>query len=176
MNQTKNSTLATYLVSIIIGMLALSYAAVPLYRLFCSVTGLGGVAEIVDVKEAAPNDVYRVVKIKFNIDVNEDLHWKCQAVQNEVQVNVGETSLAFFNATNFSRTEETGISTYNITPIKAGAYFNKIQCFCFEEQELGPNQSVDFPVLFYIDPDFATDEKMNDVETITLSYTFFKAK
>ena len=116
----------------------------------------------------------RPLVIHFNADVSDRMPWKFRPIQKEVTCVPGEPVLAFFNATNTSDEPLIGISTYNVTPPKAGVYFNKIQCFCFEEQQLQPHESVDMPVFFFIDPEFCADDNLHGVDELTLSYTFFK--
>lgn len=118
----------------------------------------------------------RVLKVTFNADVHAGLQWNFRPQQSEIYVVPGETALAFYKAKNPTDKPIIGISTYNVVPFEAGQYFNKIQCFCFEEQWLNPQEEVDMPVFFYIDPEFAEDPKMAKVDSITLSYTFFEAK
>ncbi|XP_076456759.1 cytochrome c oxidase assembly protein ctaG-like [Babylonia areolata] len=160
-------------------MLGMSYAGVPLYRMFCQATGLGGTisrghdTSKVETMQAVPE---RLLTVRFNADVASSMRWNFKPQQTEVKVLPGETALAFYTAKNPTDKPIIGISTYNVVPFEAGQYFNKIQCFCFEEQRLNPHEQVDMPVFFYIDPDFAEDPKLEAVNTITLSYTFFEAK
>ncbi|KAF5280576.1 hypothetical protein FQR65_LT00327 [Abscondita terminalis] len=160
-------------------VVGLSYAAVPLYRIFCQAYSYGGTtaaghdADKVETMTAVQN---RPIVIKFNADTVSSMRWNFKPQQREIQVKPGETALAFYTAENPTDTPVTGISTYNVVPFEAGQYFNKIQCFCFEEQQLNPHEQVDMPVFFYIDPEFAQDPKMEFVKEITLSYTFFEAK
>ena len=153
------------------GMVGLSFAAVPLYDLFCSVTGFGGTTQTAD---AAPAEVgNRVMAVQFNSDVSNDVPWRFKPSQREVKLRVGEVGLAFYTAINESNNTILGSATFNVTPPKAGIYFSKIDCFCFEEQVLRPGESAELPVTFFIDPDIVNDRDMDDVTTITLSYTFF---
>ena len=153
------------------GMVGLSFAAVPLYDLFCSVTGFGGTTQTAD---AAPAEVgNRVMAVQFNSDVSNDVPWRFKPSQREVELRVGEVGLAFYTAINESNNTILGSATFNVTPPKAGIYFSKIDCFCFEEQVLRPGESAELPVTFFIDPDIVNDRDMDDVTTITLSYTFF---
>ena len=153
------------------GMVGLSFAAVPLYDLFCSVTGFGGTTQTAD---AAPAEVgNRVMAVQFNSDVSNDVPWRFKPSQREVELRVGEVGLAFYTAINESNNTILGSATFNVTPLKAGIYFTKVDCFCFEEQVLRPGESAELPVTFFIDPDIVNDRDMNDVTTITLSYTFF---
>ncbi|XP_042528140.1 cytochrome c oxidase assembly protein COX11, mitochondrial [Dipodomys spectabilis] len=175
----RNRTLLTYVAAAAVGMLGASYAAVPLYRLYCQTTGLGGSAIAGHASDQIENMVPvkdRIIKVTFNADVHASLQWNFRPQQTEIYVVPGETALAFYKAKNPTDKPIIGISTYNVVPFEAGQYFNKIQCFCFEEQRLNPQEEVDMPVFFYIDPEFAEDPRMVNVDLITLSYTFFEAK
>jgi cytochrome c oxidase assembly protein subunit 11 len=157
------------------GMVGASFAAVPLYRLFCQVTGYGGTTQRAERAPAAPGA--RVITVRFDANVaGNDLPWIFAPVAREMRVRVGEENLAFFRATNQARVATSGQATFNVTPFKAGPYFNKIACFCFSEQTLEARQSVEMPVSFFIDPAIASDANTADVDTITLSYTFFRAE
>lgn len=156
---------------VVCGMVGLSFAAVPLYDLFCRVTGFGGTTQ---TAEAAPEVVgERIMAVRFNADVSNDVPWRFKPSQREVELRVGEVALAFYTATNESKKTILGSATFNVTPLKAGIYFTKVDCFCFEEQVLRPGESADLPVTFFIDPDIVDDRDMDDVTTITLSYVFF---
>ncbi|KAH0513414.1 cytochrome c oxidase assembly protein COX11, mitochondrial [Microtus ochrogaster] len=175
----RNKTVLTYVAAAAVGMLGASYAAVPLYRLYCQTTGLGGSAVAGHSSDQIENMVPvkdRIIKVTFNADVHASLQWNFRPQQTEIYVVPGETALAFYKAKNPTDKPVIGISTYNVVPFEAGQYFNKIQCFCFEEQRLNPQEEVDMPVFFYIDPEFAEDPRMVNVDLITLSYTFFEAK
>ncbi|XP_062072349.1 cytochrome c oxidase assembly protein COX11, mitochondrial [Lepus europaeus] len=175
----RNKTVLTYVAAAAVGMLGASYAAVPLYRLYCQTTGLGGSAVAGHASDQIENMVPvkdRIIKVTFNADVHASLQWNFRPQQTEIYVVPGETALAFYKAKNPTDKPVIGISTYNVVPFEAGQYFNKIQCFCFEEQRLNPQEEVDMPVFFYIDPEFAEDPRMVNVDLITLSYTFFEAK
>ena len=162
-------------------MLGLSYAAVPLYALFCQLTGYGGTVgegESSEVKRAlarAKEDpsAARPLRIEFNADVSANLPWTFEPSQRYVHTLTGDSVLAFYRATNTLDRPVIGISTYNVTPAKVAPYFVKVQCFCFDEQRLRAGETVEMPVLFYIDPDMLTDPACADVTSITLSYTFF---
>lgn len=157
----------------------LSYAAVPLYRMFCQAYSYGGTTAVGhdrDKIEAMRPVKNRLFKVKFNADIGASMRWNFKPQQNEIDVLPGETALAFYTATNPSDQPVIGISTYNVIPFEAGQYFNKIQCFCFEEQQLNPHEQVDMPVFFYLDPEIAEDPKLEFIDEITLSYTFFEAK
>jgi cytochrome c oxidase assembly protein subunit 11 len=163
---------ALALTSVIVGMLGLTAAAVPLYRLFCQATGYGGTTQRA---EAAPGQQSeRIITVRFNADVAHDLPWTFAPVERAVQVRPGEQHLAFFRAHNGSGRPIVGTATFNVTPFKAGRYFDKIACFCFEEQTLRAGETVDMPVSFYVDPAILDDPETADVRAITLSYTFFE--
>jgi cytochrome c oxidase assembly protein subunit 11 len=169
--RTSKALTVVVLASVVIGMLGLTAAAVPLYRLFCQATGYGGTTQRA---EAAPDQgLDRTITVRFNADVDPDLPWSFAPEQRQVEVRIGEQSLAFFRARNRSDHAIVGQATYNVTPFKAGPYFSKIACFCFEQQVLQPGQEVDMPVSFYVDPAILDDRNTQDVHTITLSYTFF---
>lgn len=170
----RNRRLALISFSVAIGMVGASYAAVPLYEIFCRVTGYGGTTQ---VAESAPARVLdRKMTIRFNADVGKSMPWRFTPAQDKVEVSVGEQGLAFYRAKNLSGRTITGTATFNVTPAKAGQYFNKVACFCFTEQELKPGAEVDMPVTFFVDPEIANDPNLNDVTTITLSYTFFETE
>ncbi|XP_021759501.1 cytochrome c oxidase assembly protein COX11, mitochondrial-like isoform X1 [Chenopodium quinoa] len=179
--EKKSRKMLYYLTALVFGMVGCSYAAVPLYRRFCQATGYGGTVqrrETVEEKIARHTEDGTVTKreivVQFNADVADGMQWKFTPTQREVRVKPGESALAFYTAENKSSTPIVGVSTYNVTPMKAAVYFNKIQCFCFEEQRLLPGEQVDMPVFFYIDPEFETDPRMDGINNIILSYTFFK--
>ncbi len=162
---------AWVLVGVIGGMLGLTAAAVPLYRLFCQVTGYGGTTQVAERTPVAVSE--RTIKVRFNADVDPDLPWRFRPLQREVEVKIGETNLAFYRAKNVSDRPIVGRAMYNVTPFKAGPYFDKIACFCFDQQVLQPGEEVDMPVSYYVDPAILDDPNLRDVKTITLSYTFF---
>ena len=167
----RRAATALILGGVVCGMVGLAFGAVPLYKLFCQVTGFGGTTQ---VAEEAPVEIgERVVTVRFNADTARDLPWRFKPEQREITVRVGEMAMAFYSAVNQSDRSLIGSSTFNVTPVKAGAYFNKIECFCFEEQTLAPGERADFPVSFFVDPDIVEDRRLDDVTTITLSYTFF---
>uniref|UniRef100_A0A1B0F9W9 Cytochrome c oxidase assembly protein COX11, mitochondrial n=1 Tax=Glossina morsitans morsitans TaxID=37546 RepID=A0A1B0F9W9_GLOMM len=160
-------------------VVGLSYAAVPLYRMFCQAYSYGGTTSFghdTDKIETMQKIPDRIIKVRFNADLAASMRWNFKPQQYEIKVAPGETALAFYTAKNPTDHPVVGISTYNVVPFEAGAYFNKIQCFCFEEQQLNPHEEVDMPVFFYIDPEYTKDPKLEHVDTITLSYTFFEAK
>ena len=170
---SRNRAVALLAMGVVAGMIGLAYASVPLYRIFCQVTGYGGVTQRA---ETAPEVVAgRKITVRFNADVNSELPWRFGPEQREMTLAIGETGLAFYRATNLSARRVTGTATFNVTPFKAGPYFDKIECFCFTEQVLEPGQTVDMPVSFFVDPAILDDPDLADVHTITLSYTFFRA-
>ena len=152
-------------------MTALVAYSPTLYDIFCRVTGYGGTPQVADV---APDQVFdRTVTVRFNADHARNLPWQFNPVQPSVDVKVGQDKLAFYTAENLSDEPVTGMAIFNVAPPKAGIYFAKVDCFCFIEQTLEPGQQVDMPVSFFIDPEFMTDSNMDDVTSITLSYTFY---
>ncbi len=172
--QRRNRVTAITAAGIVAGMIGLSYASVPLYELFCRVTGYGGTTQTAD---AAPAEIgERRIKVRFNADTANGMPWRFQPEQRQVEVRVGESALAFYIAHNPTDRDIKGTATYNVTPLKAGIYFNKIDCFCFTEQVLTAGQSIDMPVSFFVDPAISEDPNLDDVKTITLSYTFFPMK
>ncbi len=169
----RNARTGVMLTGIVLGMVGLSFASVPLYRLFCQVTGYGGTTQVAEAAPGAMSD--RVIKVRFNADTAPGLPWRFKPVQREIALRVGEAGLAYFRARNLTDRAVTGTSTFNVTPLKAGQYFNKVQCFCFDEQRLEAGQEVDMAVSFFVDPEIMSDRNLDDVKTITLSYTFFRA-
>jgi cytochrome c oxidase assembly protein subunit 11 len=159
------------LLGVIGGMTGLTAAAVPLYRLFCQVTGYGGTTQAAQAVPAAASA--QTIEVRFNADVAEGLPWSFAPVQRAVEVRIGEARLAYFRARNDSDRPIVGSATFNVTPHRAGAYFVKIDCFCFTEQRLEAGQVVDMPVSFFVDPAILDDPASRDLGTITLSYTFF---
>ena len=174
-DRRRNRRIAALLVTVPLAMGALAWASAPLYRLFCQVTGFGGTpgtaAEAPQAAADAPS-----IEVRFNADIAPDLDWRFGPVERAVTVRLGEPALAFYRAENLSDEPVTGAATFNVTPLKAGAYFSKIDCFCFTEQRLGPGESADMPVSFFVDPEIADDPNVRDVGTITLSYTFFRSE
>ena len=161
-------TLLFALVSLMILLVAFS---VPLYNLFCRVTGYGGTTSFSENISNITLD--KDITLQFNADVNDTINWSFTAPQ-DVTFKIGENKLVEYEATNLSNVSSSGTATFNVLPEKVGPYFIKTQCFCFEKQTLEPNQSVKMPVVFYIDPSITDDPGMADIDTITLSYTFFK--
>jgi cytochrome c oxidase assembly protein subunit 11 len=167
----KNAT-ALLCAGIFVSMVGMSYAAVPLYNIFCRVTGYAGTTQIA---YAAPTEILdRAMQIRFDANVARQMPWDFEPVVPTMMVRVGETAIAYYRATNNSDRAVRGTASFNVSPDKAGSYFSKIECFCFTEQVLAPGESVDMPVTFFVDPDLVEDKNLDDVATITLSYTFFE--
>ncbi|EGC29032.1 hypothetical protein DICPUDRAFT_10734, partial [Dictyostelium purpureum] len=175
----KNKTTAMYVAITIIMVLGASYAAVPLYRVFCRVTGFGGtVREADEFDIVRKRDLNRTVypfKVTFTASTANKIPWSFKPTQSTIECVPGEPVLCFYRATNNTDTPIIGVATYNITPMKAGSYFTKIQCFCFDEQRINAHETIDMPVLFVIEPEILDDKSMKGVSDITLSYTFFKS-
>lgn len=171
-----NRTLAL-LLGLAGGMVGLAYASVPMYRLFCQVTGFGGVPKV-EVGAAAPGEVVGgpSLRIQFNADTSPDLPWTFAPEQREVRIKPGQEMLIAYHARNNSDHPITGTAVFNVTPPQAGSYFVKTQCFCFEKQTLNPGQDLSFPVLFYVDPSIKDDAEAADIREITLSYTFYPSQ
>ena len=160
------------LVSIVVGMAGLAYASVPLYDLFCKVTGYGGTPQIAEILPSVVGS--REMTVRFNADVNRDLPWEFRPVNGKVMVRVGEPTLVYYRVKNLSDKTIIGTATYNVTPLRAGSYYSKIDCFCFAEQELKPGETVELPVSFFVETSIESDPSMEDINTVTLSYTFFE--
>lgn len=172
-----NNRTAYYATALAVAIFGLSYASVPLYKVFCQMTGFGGTTQVANEnksKHIKPVDGAKIIKIYFMASVHSEIPWTFKPTQKEVHVIPGETALAFYTVKNTANHPITGVATYNVHPPKAGLYFNKIQCFCFEEQRLSGQEEIDMPVFFFIDPDILKDPSMENVTNITLSYTFFK--
>ncbi|MEO1241156.1 MAG: cytochrome c oxidase assembly protein [Pseudomonadota bacterium] len=170
-NAAKNRKTAIIVSSVAAGMVALSFAAVPAYRAFCQVTGWGGTTQRADAE--ADRVVARDITVRFDATVSQGLAWRFKPEQPSQTLKIGETGLAFYEAENLTDKPVTGRATFNVSPAKAGIYFKKIECFCFTEQTLQPGQKVSMPVTYFIDPALADDKNLDEVQTITLAYTFF---
>ncbi len=166
----KNGRTALMMAAIVAAMLGLAFASVPLYRLFCEATGLGGTTRRA---EAAPGAIAGNVAVRFDANVSRGLPWKFEPVQRVVEVAPGARTQILYRAENLSDRTVTGTAVFNVSPDQAGKYFNKIACFCFTEQTLKPHQKVDMPVVFFIDPAMVDDADATQVREITLSYTFY---
>jgi cytochrome c oxidase assembly protein subunit 11 len=155
-------------------MVALSFAAVPLYDWFCRTTGWGGTTQ---VSKAAPSEqLSRKLKVRFDANVGPGLPWKFEPEVTSMEVRIGEVITVNYRVTNLVARETVGIAAYNVAPLTVGAYFQKINCFCFSEQRLKAGEKMDMPVVFYVDPALARDAEQNDLNSITLSYTFFPVR
>ena len=169
----RNGTTVALLAAVVCGMVGLSFASVPLYRLFCQATGFGGTTQRAS---AAPDQVAgALVTVRFNAQTAPDLGWEFRPLESAVRLHPGERREVIFRATNLTAETVTGTATFNVTPTKTGIYFDKLQCFCFSEQLLKPGESRNMGVVFFVDPDLLTDPNTSDVRTITLSYTMFRA-
>jgi cytochrome c oxidase assembly protein subunit 11 len=167
-----NRIIAGIFTAVAIGMVGMSFAAIPLYRLFCQATGYGGTPKIGEA--AAPGGNGRTIRVRFNADTYPSLPWTFEPDQIEISVPLGEDHLASYTAHNKARSAVTGVALYNVTPEKAARYFHKTACFCFNNQTLEPGQTMDFPLSFWVDPAINTDPETADVQVVTLSYTFFR--
>lgn len=170
----KNQKTAIRVMLVVCVMVGLSFASVPLYNIFCRVTGLSGTTQIAEAFPKENEVLERKMTVRFDANTARDLPWNFRPEDISVTLKVGERGFSNFIAVNRSVEPVAGTATFNVTPLKAGKYFHKVQCFCFNEQILQPNQKVDMPVLFYIDPAISEDRNMDDVSVITLSYSFFK--
>lgn len=170
----KNARTGLIVLGVVFCMVGMAFASVPLYSLFCRVTGYGGTTQ---VSAALPGTVLdRTVTIKFNGETDRNMPWVFRPEQREIKVKLGQKGLASYWAKNPTSRPVTGTAIYNVTPLKVGQYFHKIQCFCFNEQTLQAGADMPMPVLFYVDPAMNDDPNMDDVTTITLSYTFYRAE
>ena len=169
--EARDRRVAIWCAAVAFAMLGAAFAAVPLYTLFCRVTGYGGTPQ--RVVQASQNVLDRVITIRFDANVAPGFAWNFKPEQRTLDVKIGENTLAFYRAENSSKETLTGTATFNVTPEIAGSYFNKVECFCFTEQKLEPGQSIDMPVSFFVDPAILEDEQARDLTQITLSYTFY---
>ncbi|MES0385696.1 MAG: cytochrome c oxidase assembly protein [Hyphomicrobium sp.] len=168
----RKGLVALSLAGLVAGMVGLSFAAVPLYRIFCQTTGYGGVPQ---QAEAAPGTVLdRMITVRFDANVDRKLPWTFEPVQRVMDVKIGESNLAFFRATNNTDEPVTGSAGFNVAPGIAGRYFTKIECFCFTKQRLAAGESIEMPVTFFVDPKIVDDESAKNISEITLSYTFYR--
>ena len=174
--QRRSAMTAAVLFVVVCGMTGLAFASVPLYRLFCQVTGFGGTPQVNTAIEDGKAVSDRTITVRFDANVSPELPWRFKPEQRELDVRIGESSLAVYEAANLSEKPISGHATFNVTPYKAAQYFVKVACFCFDDQTLAAGQRVDMPVSFYVDPEFLNDINVRDVKTITLSYTFFRSE
>lgn len=157
-------------------MIGLAFASVPLYDLFCRVTGFGGTTQFSQQAPSEDEILDREITVRFNADTNRNLNWHFAPEKRTMTLNVGQQGLINFFAKNKDSQPSVGTAVYNVTPAKAGKYFHKTQCFCFDAQMLTPGERMNMPVVFYVDPSIADDRNMDDVKTITLSYSFFESE
>jgi len=174
--QSRNARVATGLAAVAIAMVGLSFASVPLYRLFCEATGYSGTTQRATAVPDQGTASEALVTVRFNAETASELGWEFRPLQDQLTVHPGEERVVAYRAVNRTSEPLTGTATFNVTPFKAGIYFNKLQCFCFTRQHLAPGESADLAVSFFVDPDILTDPATSDVKTITLSYTMFRAK
>lgn len=168
MNRTTRTGLLAGLMAV--SMVGVSFAAVPLYEIFCEATGFGGTPLRAD---SAPGAVAGEVGVRFDANISPTLPWKFAPVRHSIRIQPGARTQAFYRASNMTARSTTGTAVFNVTPAKAGQYFSKIECFCFSEQTLKGGQSVDMPVVFFVDPKIRSDPATRDIDEITLSYTFY---
>jgi cytochrome c oxidase assembly protein subunit 11 len=172
-SRRRNAMTVLLSLGVAVGMVGLAYASVPLYRLFCQVTGFGGATQQAEQAPAAVPGT--AITVRLDANVNSGLPWRFAPEQPQVRLALGETVTMLYRAENLSDQSIVGTATFNVTPLTAGQYFDKIQCFCFQEQRLAPGQSAELPVTFFVDPAILADPETKDIQTITLSYTFFRA-
>jgi cytochrome c oxidase assembly protein subunit 11 len=168
----KNGRTAAIAALLVVAMVGLAYASVPLYRMFCQVTGFGGTT-MRAAEDAAPGPVGRLISVRFDANKSPALPWSFEPVDTHRRIAIGARNIAIFTARNLSDRPVTGSATFNVTPAQAGQYFTKIQCFCFTEQTLAPGEEVRMPVVFFVDPKILDDPDARDIDEITLSYTFY---
>ncbi|MBP2547741.1 cytochrome c oxidase assembly protein subunit 11 [Neorhizobium galegae] len=156
------------------GMVGAAYASVPLYRLFCQVTGYNGTTQRVEQYSETILDA--TMRVTFDANISPGLNWEFKPVNRSIEPKIGETVQIAYQATNRSPVPVTGMAVFNVTPMEAGAYFNKVECFCFTETTLQPGQTLDMPVVFFIDPQIVTAEETKNIRNITLSYTFYPSQ
>jgi cytochrome c oxidase assembly protein subunit 11 len=166
-----NARVVLLSLSTVVAMVGLTYASVPLYRMFCQATGFGGTTQRAETAPA--QSLGQTVSVRFDANTSDKLNWAFHPLQAPVTVKFGEQSMAYYEAVNRSDETLTGTAVFNVTPPQAGAYFNKIQCFCFTEQTLKPGEKIEMPVSFFVDPDMLDDADAAGIEEITLSYTFY---
>ena len=172
---TRDAMVASICGFVVVSMVGAAYAAVPFYDWFCRATGFNGTTQ---VATSAPSDapLARKINVRFDANVGPGLPWKFEPEQNEIEVRIGEVVTVFYTVTNQAARTTAGVAAYNVAPLTVGAYFQKINCFCFNEQVMGPGEKREMPVVFYVDPELAKDSENDGLNTITLSYTFYPAR
>ena len=168
----RNGRTAALFALIALAMVGVAFAAVPLYRIFCQVTGFGGTTQM-QVGGEAPGAVGKIVNVRFDANVNGGIPWEFKPEKHVERTAIGARKMAFYTAKNHSNEPVTGTATFNVTPLQAGQYFNKIDRFCFTEQTLAPGEEMRMPVVYYVDPRILEDPTISDISEITLSYTFY---
>lgn len=168
----KNARIVAICLFVVAGMGGMAYAAVPLYNMFCRVTGYGGTTQTAE-NSYGVKIIDRDITVRFDANISNELNWEFKPVQREVKLKLGEQRQIAYTAKNLSNQPLTGTATFNVTPQSAGAYFNKIECFCFTETTLQPGESLELPVVFFVDPEITEYAETEQIKTITLSYTFF---
>ena len=166
-----NGVIVASCIAFVVGMTGMAYAAVPLYDMFCRVTGYNGTTK--RVEQASDVILDRKIKVTFDANIASDLPWVFKPVQREIELKIGETVQVEFEATNVAKKATTGQAVFNVTPMAAGAYFNKVECFCFTETTLQPGEGLKMPVVFFIDPEIVKAVETKGINTLTLSYTFY---
>ena len=169
----KNGRTAALAALLVLAMVGLAFASVPLYRLFCQVTGFGGTPLRASEVDASLKPTGRIISVRFDANTNSALPWTFKPEERQQRVAIGARDMAFYTAKNLGDRPATGTATFNVTPSQAGQYFTKIQCFCFTEQTLKPGEEVRMPVVFFVDPKILDDPAARDIDEITLSYTFY---
>ncbi len=169
--QNRNKLIAACCVGFFAAMIGMSYAAVPLYQIFCQVTGYGGTTQ--RAEQYSDQILDRTINIRFDANVSGGLPWEFAPVEREVTLRIGETTQVAYTAKNIFKVPSNGRATFNVTPQAAGAYFNKVECFCFTDTTLQPGESMQMPVVFFVDPDIVDAPELKGISTLTLSYTFF---
>ena len=170
-SQRSNRVVVGTCLAFVGGMVGMAYAAVPLYDMFCRVTGYNGTTQ--RVEQASDVILDEKVKVTFDANTSGGLPWEFKPVQRDIDIRIGETVQVMYKAKNLSSKPTTGQATFNVTPMQAGAYFNKVQCFCFTETTLQPGEEMEMPVVFFVDPDIVKAVETKDIKTLTLSYTFY---
>ena len=172
---SRDAVVASICGFVVVFMVGASYAAVPFYDWFCRATGFNGTTQVA-TSAPAEGPLARRISVRFDANVGPGLPWKFEPEQNEIEVRIGEVVTVFYTVTNQAARATTGVAAYNVAPLTVGAYFQKINCFCFTEQTMGPGEKREMPVVFYVDPALAKDSENDGLNTITLSYTFYPVR